>query len=171
MPPKSLIDEPGRISRRMEMLLTIPNSSSLQSKDTTTTHQTFDMPTFKNVPSAFICPLSMQVMVQPLVTKSGQHFERSAILAWLAQGSGKCPITGTSMRPSDLVPDRRLEAKLSFWRQANNVVLSSVIAEKQDVFIGIAALGERKPVSPSAPKSRGLFPRIFRSSKVSAISA
>jgi hypothetical protein len=129
------------------------------------------MSTFKNVPSAFICPLSMQVMVQPLVTKSGQHFERSAILSWLAQGSGKCPVTGAALRPSDLIPDRQLEAKLFFWRQENSVVLSSAIAEKQDVFIGIAALGEREQVTQVAPKSRRLFPRIFRSNKVSAISA
>lgn len=118
------------------------------------------MSTFKNVPSEFICPLSMQVMIQPLVSRSGIHFERAAILTWLAEGSGACPMTGESLRPSDLVPDKRLEARLKFWRDENGVVLNRSLTDKKDVFIGIAALGERPTMTADKKISRGFFPRV-----------
>jgi hypothetical protein len=128
------------------------------------------MSTFKNVPATFICPLSMQVMIQPLVSRSGIHFERSAILLWLAEGSGLCPVTGDSLRPSDLVPDKRMEAQLAFWRENNGVILSSVLREKKDVFMGIASLGDRTVV-PVTNVSKGFFPRIFRANKVATMMA
>jgi hypothetical protein len=131
------------------------------------------MSSFKNVPSEFICPLSLQVMIQPLISKTGIHFERSAILAWLAQGSNTCPITHKALKASDLVPDKRLEARLQFWREEHKIVVSSVVAEQQQqasAFVGFCALGER-PISAPLPKKKSFFPRVFRSSRVSAITA
>ena len=109
----------------------------------------------------------MQVMIQPLVSRSGIHFERSAILAWLAEGSDACPVTGSPLRPSDLVPDKRLEARLTFWRQNNGIVLNRALTEKKEVFVGIAALGERR----SRKASRSFLARISWAGKLSAASA
>lgn len=110
-------------------------------------------------------------MVQPLVSRSGTHFERSAILDWLAAGSDQCPITKTALRPSDLVPDRRLEARLAFWRQENGVVLKNTLAEPNKVFFGIAALGERNIKSEAKAVRKGIFPRVFRANKVATVTA
>ena len=40
------------------------------------------------IPDEFICPLTSDVMTQPLMTRSGISFEREAIVAWLQDGNG-----------------------------------------------------------------------------------
>ena len=72
-------------------------------------------------PDEFLCPISLQPMVHPLTTRSGLNFERSAILNWLQQGSGVCPLTRQPLRPSDLIPNRQLETRIRFWRLQNNI--------------------------------------------------
>jgi len=76
---------------------------------------------FFDVPSTYICPLTLEVMVYPMVTRSGLYFERAAILRWLEKGMGTCPLTRTPLMPSDLIRDRRLEAQIRFWRENNNI--------------------------------------------------
>jgi hypothetical protein len=69
----------------------------------------------------YICPITLQVMVHPLMTISGHNYERDAILEWLEKGSGKCPLTRQPLSALDLVPNRSLESKIEAWRVACNV--------------------------------------------------
>lgn len=86
-----------------------------------------DMASFKElvpsmniaIPEEFICPLSGNVMVHPLMTRTGLNFEKSAIIEWIQTGDGNCPINGTALEPSDLIPNRALEEKIAFWRWDN----------------------------------------------------
>jgi hypothetical protein len=73
------------------------------------------------IPSDFICPITLQVMVSPVMTRTGLNFERAAIFDWLEQGSGSCPLTRKPLTASDLIPDRRLKTQISIWR-ANNAI-------------------------------------------------
>ena len=73
------------------------------------------------IPSEYVCPLTLEVMVDPVVSKYGKSFERSAILSWLANGHGTCPLTRQPMKLSDLVTDHRLRVRIHAWRRANDV--------------------------------------------------
>jgi U-box domain len=53
--------------------------------------------------------------------RSGLNFERSAILTWLQDHGNTNPLTRDTLRPSGLVPNRALEAKISSWCQVNNI--------------------------------------------------
>ena len=53
--------------------------------------------------------------------RSGLNFERSAILTWLQDHGNTNPLTRDTLRPSGLVPNRALEARISSWCQVNNV--------------------------------------------------
>lgn len=53
--------------------------------------------------------------------RSGLNFERSAILTWLKDHGNSNPLTRDTLRPSGLVPNRALEARISSWCKANNV--------------------------------------------------
>jgi hypothetical protein len=68
-----------------------------------------------NIPSEFICPITMEVMKQPLMTRDGFNFERKAILDWLSKGTGYCPLTRGPLGLSDLVPNKVLEDKIAMW--------------------------------------------------------
>jgi len=72
------------------------------------------------VPDEFICPITLEVMVNPLSTRTGRSFERAAILDWISEG-GKCPLTREDMRPSDLIPNHFLAAKIKKWRKEYSI--------------------------------------------------
>lgn len=72
------------------------------------------------VPEEFICAISLQPMVRPLMTRAGHNYERKAILEWLSK-SGRCPLTREPMGPSDLLPNRQLEQRIKFWRLENGI--------------------------------------------------
>jgi hypothetical protein len=73
------------------------------------------------IPSNFICPITLQVMVTPLMTRAGLTFEKAAIFSWLEQGSGSCPLTRKPLTASDLVTNMRLKKQIYFWRAENGI--------------------------------------------------
>jgi hypothetical protein len=73
-----------------------------------------------NIPSEFYCPITCEVMRDPLMCRSGTSFERSAILLWLEQHNKTCPLTRKPLRVSDLVPNRALQGRIqAFFANSN----------------------------------------------------
>lgn len=70
------------------------------------------------VPDAFICPITMEVMEFPLMTRTGLNFDRHAILSWIGS-NGSCPLTRKPMQPSDLISNRKLHHDITRWRIQN----------------------------------------------------
>ncbi len=52
---------------------------------------------------SFLCPITLKVMRDPVNTKYGHLFERSAIEDWIAK-KGTCPLTGLPLTKADLFP-------------------------------------------------------------------
>jgi len=72
-------------------------------------------------PDEFMCPLTLDVMVNPIVTKYGQSFERNAILEWLRMGHDVCPLSRRPLQLQDLVTNHGLRMKIEEWRRENGV--------------------------------------------------
>lgn len=94
----------------------IVSSSSSPVKALTITGQEID------VPAEFVCPISQELMKYPLASRSGQNYERSAIVFWLKHGSRVCPLTKSPMTISDLVPNTYLQHKIASWKVVNEVL-------------------------------------------------
>ncbi|KAG7359211.1 U-box domain containing protein [Nitzschia inconspicua] len=69
-----------------------------------------------NIPEEFICPLTLCVMKDPVVSKDGINYDRTAIVKWLAKGNHSCPLTRQPMKLSSLAPDNRLRKRIQHWR-------------------------------------------------------
>jgi U-box domain len=70
------------------------------------------------IPAEFICPITLQLMDFPMVSKQGHSFERAAILNWISSTRHSCcPLTRLPMSYSDLRPNRRLFNKIEKWRE------------------------------------------------------
>lgn len=93
---------------------------SEQSSTRTPFHRRSIMASTPEAPEDFTCPITLQVMVRPLCTRSGRNFERSAILEWIGR-TGQCPLTRQPMSPSDLIPNRPLELRIKVWRDNNGI--------------------------------------------------
>ena len=71
-----------------------------------------------NPPEAFFCPLTLDVMKNPVInTKTGMVFEKRAIMKWLRGGHGTCPLTRQPLSVSDLVDDMGLQYEISLWQE------------------------------------------------------
>ena len=70
--------------------------------------------------SAFVCPITMRVMRDPVVIETGHAYEREAIARWFSAcrelGRGPCcPITMQEVRRADLRPVLALRAAIGEW--------------------------------------------------------
>ncbi|KAJ6729628.1 RING-TYPE E3 UBIQUITIN TRANSFERASE [Salix viminalis] len=71
---------------------------------------------------SFYCPITRDVMEDPVETSSGQTFERSAIEKWLADGHEMCPLTMTPLDTSILRPNKTLRQSIEEWKDRNTMI-------------------------------------------------
>lgn len=102
-------------------------------------------------PSEFMCPLSHNLMCDPLMSRYGDHFERSAIMEWFQKGNNYCPVTGNPLRPSMLVSDQTLQWKIKYWAKKNGHELSGEEKTGEDAAvacISFVAVPHRRFICP-----------------------
>lgn len=63
-------------------------------------------------PASFYCPVSMELMSDPVMVATGHTYDRSCIAKWLAQGNRTCPVTGMRLRHLELVPNHALRSAI-----------------------------------------------------------
>eukprot|EP00929_Paragymnodinium_shiwhaense_P110871 TRINITY_DN7817_c0_g1_i5.p1 TRINITY_DN7817_c0_g1~~TRINITY_DN7817_c0_g1_i5.p1 ORF type:complete len:846 (-),score=160.16 TRINITY_DN7817_c0_g1_i5:120-2657(-) len=64
------------------------------------------------IPQAFRCPLSGQIMRDPVATTDGHVYERSAIEDWFWKGHRYSPVTGLQLSGPSLTPQLALQAAI-----------------------------------------------------------
>ncbi|XP_043713027.1 U-box domain-containing protein 44-like [Telopea speciosissima] len=80
---------------------------------------------------AFVCPLTKQVMRDPVTLENGQTFEREAIERWFKEckDSGRkpvCPLTYTELKITDLNPSIALRNTIEEWNARNEAALLDI---------------------------------------------
>ncbi|GAB2226426.1 hypothetical protein Drorol1_Dr00022233 [Drosera rotundifolia] len=76
------------------------------------------------VPSYFHCPLSLDLMSDPVIVASGQTFDRASIQKWLDCGFTICPKSRQHLSHTNLIPNCTIKVLISNWCQANNIKIS-----------------------------------------------
>ncbi|PNY09736.1 U-box domain-containing protein 3-like [Trifolium pratense] len=71
-------------------------------------------------PPYFRCPLSLELMVDPVIVASGQTYERQSIQKWLDNGMTVCPKTRQRLTHTNLVPNYTVKAMVATWCEENN---------------------------------------------------
>lgn len=65
-------------------------------------------------PDDFKCPISLELMSDPVILSSGHTFDRSSIQRWLDAGHRTCPITKLPLSdPPSLIPNHALRSLIS----------------------------------------------------------
>mmetsp|Transcript_12658 Transcript_12658/g.25640 ORF Transcript_12658/g.25640 Transcript_12658/m.25640 type:complete len:140 (-) Transcript_12658:34-453(-) len=75
-----------------------------------------------SVPDEFICPLTLEIMQYPVMTKTGHNYEKKALMGWLRENP-VCPLTRQPLSISKVVSNGNLKKKISIWAAQNNVEL------------------------------------------------
>ncbi|KAF8397982.1 hypothetical protein HHK36_016908 [Tetracentron sinense] len=73
------------------------------------------------VPQYFICPISLQIMKDPVTAVTGITYDRESIEHWLFSGRNTtCPVTKQTLpKDSDLTPNHTLRRLIQAWCTAN----------------------------------------------------
>ena len=74
-------------------------------------------------PENFICPLSLDLMTDPLVSICGHHCQKEAVLGWLNQGNSTCPLTRELLTLGMLFSDRSLQSNIKEWMLQNGLAV------------------------------------------------
>ncbi|XP_071735210.1 U-box domain-containing protein 30-like [Rutidosis leptorrhynchoides] len=67
------------------------------------------------VPSVFICPISLEPMQDPVTLCTGQTYERSNILKWFSMGHFTCPTTMQELWDDSVTPNKTLHLLIHTW--------------------------------------------------------
>ena len=110
-------------------------------------------------PDEYICPISLSVMKDPVMSKDGKNFEKRAILDWLNRGNVNCPLTRQPLKPSLLVPNANLRMNIEQWRKENELPEvedgddPSFSSENELAFVGFLNVDEPCPSSPRSDQN------------------
>ncbi|CAI9775618.1 unnamed protein product [Fraxinus pennsylvanica] len=75
------------------------------------------------IPADFCCPLSLELMTDPVIVASGQTYERAFIRNWIDLGLTVCPKTRQTLAHTNLIPNYTVKALIANWCESNNVKL------------------------------------------------
>ncbi|XP_047337235.1 U-box domain-containing protein 4-like [Impatiens glandulifera] len=75
------------------------------------------------IPADFCCPLSLELMTDPVIVASGQTYERAYIRKWNDLGLTICPKTRQTLAHSNLIPNYTVKALIANWCEMHNVKL------------------------------------------------
>jgi hypothetical protein len=67
-------------------------------------------------PDEFVCPITQELMVDPVVIADGHTYERSAIETWM-QRKAASPMTGASLDCNMIFPNHTLRRQILEWRE------------------------------------------------------
>ncbi|KAL7002831.1 U-box domain-containing protein 26 [Sarracenia purpurea var. burkii] len=71
------------------------------------------------IPYHFRCPISLELMHDPVTVSSGQTYDRASIESWVATGNTTCPVTREPLTDFTLIPNHNLRRLIQEWCVAN----------------------------------------------------
>lgn len=74
-----------------------------------------------NVPDEFRCPISLDLLRDPVIVASGHTYDRNSIAQWINSGHHTCPKSGQRLIHMALIPNYSLKSLIYQWCQENNI--------------------------------------------------
>lgn len=85
-------------------------------------------------PDDFCCPISLEIMTDPVTIATGHTYDRSSILKWFKAGNATCPKTGERVMSTDLVPNLALKRLILQYCVKNGIqVEEKPVKKKKDI--------------------------------------
>ncbi|CAL9074171.1 unnamed protein product [Musa textilis] len=133
--PDVSVEEMSSLLKKLKdcSLLENPTSAGIERKTSFAKHRC------PVIPDDFRCPLSLELMKDPVIVSTGQTYERSYIQKWLDNGHKTCPKTQQCLSHTAVTPNFVLKSLIAQWCDANGIELPKKHGGHQD----------RKPVNNS----------------------
>ncbi|PSR94875.1 U-box domain-containing protein [Actinidia chinensis var. chinensis] len=96
------------------------------------------------VPSYFRCPLSLELMFDPVIVASGQTYDRASIQKWLDNGLYICPKSRQMLSHTNLIPNYTVKALIANWCDQNHIKFSNTL-ERNNTITPAVSQSENAP--------------------------
>lgn len=83
--------------------------------------QSFSSSVVVSIPDEFRCPISLDLMNDPVIVASGHTYDRSSIAQWINSGHHTCPKSGQRLIHMALIPNYALRSLIQQWCQENMI--------------------------------------------------
>ncbi|XP_015956724.1 U-box domain-containing protein 21 [Arachis duranensis] len=67
------------------------------------------------IPVHFCCPVSLDIMKDPVTLSTGITYDRDSIDKWLESGNNTCPVTKQLLTTSDMIPNHAIRKMIQDW--------------------------------------------------------
>ncbi|KAH7432138.1 hypothetical protein KP509_07G010000 [Ceratopteris richardii] len=115
------------------------------------------------IPDDFRCPISLELMKEPVIVATGQTYERASIQKWLDAGNRTCPKTQQVLPHLILTPNYVLKSLIAQWCETHGIELPqktpSGERETIDVLLQKLSLGQPDVQRAAAGEIRMLAKR------------
>ncbi|CAN4115962.1 unnamed protein product [Withania somnifera] len=78
-----------------------------------------------SVPADFRCPISLDLIRDPVVVSTGQTYDRCSITLWFESGHTTCPKTGQTLTHTELIPNSALKNLIAMWCREQKIPFES----------------------------------------------
>ncbi|KAK7243306.1 hypothetical protein RIF29_38099 [Crotalaria pallida] len=75
------------------------------------------------IPHEFLCPITLEIMTDPVIVASGQTYERESIEKWFKSNHNTCPKTREPLAHLSLAPNYALRNLIAVWCENNKFKL------------------------------------------------
>ncbi|KAJ0247504.1 U-box domain-containing protein 6 [Hirschfeldia incana] len=107
-------------------------------------------------PEELRCPISLQLMCDPVIIASGQTYERVCIEKWLSDGHNTCPKTQQQLSHLSLTPNYCVKGLIASWCEQNGVTIPTEPPQSLDLnYFRLAALSESESTNSKSVDSIG----------------
>ncbi|XP_062862561.1 WD repeat, SAM and U-box domain-containing protein 1-like [Trichomycterus rosablanca] len=112
------IDGPELITLTKEILATELNVESLglRSKIIRKIEELKSALTGSDIPDEFLCPITRELMRDPVMAADGYSYERAAIESWITTGNHSSPMTNLPLHSTVFTPNRTLKMAIGRWK-------------------------------------------------------
>jgi WD repeat, SAM and U-box domain-containing protein 1 len=69
------------------------------------------------IPHEFLCPITMEIMKEPVLAADGYTYEKEFILSWLKRGNKISPLTGSKLSHDFLQENKSLKILISEFQK------------------------------------------------------
>jgi U-box domain len=106
------------------------------------------------VPDEFICPLTLTVMRDPVVSKFGHSYERDAILSWLVEHRQTCPLTRKPLSLGGIITNHQLRGQIRKWQLEHEMDVTVLCSASDFDRASMASSSSFSKLSQSSSLSR-----------------
>ncbi|GLT86432.1 hypothetical protein SLE2022_045730 [Rubroshorea leprosula] len=79
------------------------------------------------------CPISLELMSDPVTLSTGHTYDRGSIMKWFRSGNATCPKTGERLTTTEFVPNLAIRGIIQQYRVENGCVLAESSRKSRDI--------------------------------------